>query len=286
MIIMDLNQVMIANLMAQIGNHTNMQLDENLLRHMILNSIRTIRSKFYAEYGELVIACDDKKYWRRDVFPYYKAHRKKAREASELDWNAIFSTLNKVREELKEFFPYKTIQVEGAEADDIIGTLCYKYGLELKPSECEKILILSGDKDFVQLQVFANVEQFDPIRKKWIKHSNPKSYLKEHIARGDRGDGVPNMLSKDDCLIVGRQKPLRRKVLDKILEGDMSDMTEEQLRNYNRNQMLVDLSFTPQEIRDNIIERYLNIDTNKRDKLFGYFVNHKLKNLMENIGDF
>jgi 5'-3' exonuclease len=277
---------MIANLMAQIGNHTNMQLDENLLRHMILNSIRTIRSKFYAEYGELVIACDDKKYWRRDVFPYYKAHRKKAREASELDWNAIFSTLNKVREELKEFFPYKTIQVEGAEADDIIGTLCYKYGLELKPSECEKILILSGDKDFVQLQVFANVEQFDPIRKKWIKHSNPKSYLKEHIARGDRGDGVPNMLSKDDCLIVGRQKPLRRKVLDKILEGDMSDMTEEQLRNYNRNQMLVDLSFTPQEIRDNIIERYLNIDTNKRDKLFGYFVNHKLKNLMENIGDF
>lgn len=286
MIIMDLNQVMIANLMAQIGNHTNMQLDENLLRHMILNSIRTIRSKFHAEYGELVIACDDKKYWRRDVFPYYKAHRKKAREASELDWNAIFSTLNKVREELKEFFPYKTIQVEGAEADDIIGTLCYKYGLELKPSECEKILILSGDKDFVQLQVFANVEQFDPIRKKWIKHSNPKSYLKEHIARGDRGDGVPNMLSKDDCLIVGRQKPLRRKVLDKILEGDMSDMTEEQLRNYNRNQMLVDLSFTPQEIRDNIIERYLNIDTNKRDKLFGYFVNHKLKNLMENIGDF
>lgn len=286
MIIMDLNQVMIANLMAQIGNHTNMQLDENLLRHMILNSIRTIRSKFFKEYGELVIACDDKKYWRRDVFPYYKAHRKKAREASELDWNAIFSTLNKVREELKEFFPYKTIQVEGAEADDIIGTLCYKYGLELKPSECEKILILSGDKDFVQLQVFANVEQYDPIRKRWIKHSNPKAYLQEHIARGDRGDGVPNMLSKDDCLIVGRQKPLRRKMLDKILEGHMDELNEEQLRNYKRNQMLVDLSNTPKDIQDNIIDRYLNIEVNRRDKLFGYFVNHKLKNLMENIGDF
>jgi len=286
MIIMDLNQVMIANLMAQIGNHTNMQLEEDLLRHMILNSIRTIRSKFHSEYGELVIACDDKKYWRRDVFPYYKAHRKKAREASELDWNAIFSCLNKVREELKEFFPYKTIQVDGAEADDIIGTLCHEYGLELKPSEYEKILILSGDKDFVQLQVYANVEQYDPIRKKWIKHSNPKAYLKEHIARGDRGDGVPNMLSKDDCLIVGRQKPLRRKFLDTMLESDTPELSEELLRNYKRNQQLVDLTFTPDTIRESVLDKYLNIEVNKRDKLFGYFVNHKLKNLMENIGDF
>lgn len=286
MIIMDLNQVMIANLMAQIGNHTNMQLEEDLLRHMILNSIRTIRSKFHGEYGELVIACDDKKYWRRDVFPYYKAHRKKAREASELDWNAIFSCLNKVREELKEFFPYKTIQVEGAEADDIIGTLCHEYGLELKPSEYEKILILSGDKDFVQLQVYANVEQYDPIRKKWIRHSNPKAYLKEHIARGDRGDGVPNMLSKDDCLIVGRQKPLRRKFLDTILESDNPELSEELLRNYKRNQQLVDLTFTPDAIRESVLDKYLNTEVNKRDKLFGYFVNHKLKNLMENIGDF
>jgi 5'-3' exonuclease len=272
--------------MAQIGNHTNMQLEEDLLRHMILNSIRTIRSKFHSEYGELVIACDDKKYWRRDVFPYYKAHRKKAREASELDWNAIFSCLNKVREELKEFFPYKTIQVDGAEADDIIGTLCHEYGLELKPSEYEKILILSGDKDFVQLQVYANVEQYDPIRKKWIKHSNPKAYLKEHIARGDRGDGVPNMLSKDDCLIVGRQKPLRRKFLDTMLESDTPELSEELLRNYKRNQQLVDLTFTPDTIRESVLDKYLNIEVNKRDKLFGYFVNHKLKNLMENIGDF
>jgi len=277
---------MIANLMAQIGNHTNMQLEEDLLRHMILNSIRTIRSKFHSEYGELVIACDDKKYWRRDVFPYYKAHRKKAREASELDWNAIFSCLNKVREELKEFFPYKTIQVDGAEADDIIGTLCHEYGLELKPSEYEKILILSGDKDFVQLQVYANVEQYDPIRKKWIKHSNPKAYLKEHIARGDRGDGIPNMLSKDDCLIVGRQKPLRRKFLDTMLESDTPELSEELLRNYKRNQQLVDLTFTPDTIRESVLDKYLNIEVNKRDKLFGYFVNHKLKNLMENIGDF
>jgi 5'-3' exonuclease len=272
--------------MAQIGNHTNMQLEEDLLRHMILNSIRTIRSKFHSEYGELVIACDDKKYWRRDVFPYYKAHRKKAREASELDWNAIFSCLNKVREELKEFFPYKTIQVDGAEADDIIGTLCHEYGLELKPSEYEKILILSGDKDFVQLQVYANVEQYDPIRKKWIKHSNPKAYLKEHIARGDRGDGVPNMLSKDDCLIVGRQKPLRRKFLDTMLESDTPELSEELLRNYKRNQQLVDLTFTPDTIRESVLDKYLNIEVNKRDKLFGYFVNYKLKNLMENIGDF
>lgn len=80
MIILDLNQVMISNLMAQIGNHTNIDIDENLLRHMILNTIRALNMKFKNEYGELVIACDDKNYWRKDIFPYYKAKRAEDRE--------------------------------------------------------------------------------------------------------------------------------------------------------------------------------------------------------------
>lgn len=281
---------MISNLMAQLGAYTNVEVEEGLLRHMVLNALRTYRNKFVPEYGELVICCDDKNYWRKSIFPYYKAHRKKAREESELNWQQIFSCLNAIRDELKETFPYKHIQVESAEADDIIGTLCYEFGQVLVTGQHEKILILSGDKDFMQLQKFANVSQYDPIRKRQLKTKTPEKYLVEHILRGDRGDGIPNFLSKDDVFVTGgRQKPLRQNVVDNVLSADWPEewtgMTDEYLTFYKRNQALVDLSMTPNQIKINILEQF-NVEPNNRSGLFNYFVKNKLTNLMENISEF
>ena len=210
MIIVDLSQVMISNLMVQLGNHTNAELEEDLLRHMILNSIRSYNMKFKNDYGEMIIACDAGNNWRREIFPYYKANRRKNREKSELNWAQIFDTLNKVREELKEFFPYRVIQIDGAEADDVIGTLAHKFG-----NTFEKILVLSGDKDFVQLQRYNNVKQFDPVQKKWRTTNDPNRFIREHIMRGDTGDGVPNFLSADDTFVVGSlQKQISQQKLD------------------------------------------------------------------------
>ena len=200
MILVDLNQVMLSNLLMQLGNHTNAEIEEGMVRHMVLNSLRSYRTKFGPEYGELVIACDNTNYWRKQYFPYYKANRKKARENSDLDWKAVFECLNKIRQELKEFFPYKVVDIESAEADDIIGTIANNYGSELDFGE--KILILSGDKDYIQLHKYSNVKQYDPTRKKWVTHNDPQQYLKEHILRGDSGDGVPNVLSSDNCFVV------------------------------------------------------------------------------------
>lgn len=290
MILVDLNQVMISNLMAQLGAYTNVRVEEGLLRHMVLNALRLYRNKFNSEYGELVICCDDKDYWRKSIFPYYKAHRKKAREESDLDWAQIFTCLNAIRDELKQTFPYKHIQVPHAEADDIIGTLCYEYGRQVVNSDVEKIMILSGDKDFMQLQKFANVHQYDPIRKKQLKTKTPDRYLVEHILKGDRGDGIPNFLSRGDVFVTGgRQKPLRQSVIDNVLSADWPEewtgMTEEYLFNFNRNKRLVDLSQTPEEIKINILEQF-NKQPNNRSGLFNYFVRNKLTNLMENIGEF
>ena len=281
MIIVDLNQVMISNYMAQIGNHTNIAVDENLFRHMVLNSIRNINKKHSQEYGELVIACDSARSWRKEVFPYYKANRKKARENSELDWSAVFESLNKVRDELKEFFPYRVIQVDHAEADDIIGTLVHHF-------HGAPILIVSGDKDFVQLQTYMNVKQFDPVRKRFITHNNPSLFVKEHIMKGDMGDGVPNFLSKDDTFVAGgRQKPIRSKNLNEWLLQDPEQFCDDtMLRNWKRNEMLVDLTHTPQTIRIQTINQYEEQSGKDRSKLFNYFVDHKLRNLMESIGDF
>jgi len=277
MIIVDFNQVMISNLMAQLGNHTNIPLDEGLFRHMVINSIRGYKQKFGDQYGEIVIACDDRNYWRKQVFPYYKANRKKARDKSELDWTLIFESFNKIRSELKEFFPYRVIQIESAEADDIIATL-------VKNNLDKKIMILSGDKDFVQLHKHPNVKQYDPVRKKAITHDNPTYYLFEHIMKGDTGDGIPNVLSDDDTFVIEskRQKPLAQKKID-------AAWIEKQVineRNYMRNKQIVDLDCIPSHISEAVVNKYNEEAGKDRSKLFNYFLKYKLKHMMENVGDF
>lgn len=283
MIIMDLSQVMISNLMIQLGNHTNADIEEDLLRHMVLNSVRAYNVKFKNEFGEMIIACDAGNNWRRQVFPYYKANRRKNREKSEINWNSVFETLNKVRDELKDYFPYRVLRVDGAEADDIIGTLAQTYG-----NTNEKILILSGDKDFVQLQAYMNVQQFDPVQKKWRKTNDVDKFMKEHIIRGDTGDGVPNFLSADDTFVVGaRQKPISQKKLDQWLDADPKEFCDENmLRGYLRNQQLVDLNFIPPDIKKEVLVQYEQQAGKGRDKLFNYFIERRLKLLLESINEF
>lgn len=286
MIIVDMNQVMISTLMASMRGYN--VVEENLIRHMVLNTLRMNRMKFKDEFGELVIACDGRKYWRKDIFPYYKASRKKSREQSKIDWESVFQILNKVRDEIRDNFPYPVIQVAEAEADDIIATICKVEGRELGG---DPILILSGDKDFIQLHKYSNVKQYDPTRKRWIAHNDPSLYLKEHVLRGDTGDGIPNFLSPDDVFVsAGRQKQLRQTVIDQILSADWPEdwtgMTDQLLRNYHRNLTLIDLERIPENVQNDILSDYEEQKGKSRSKLFNYFVKNKLKNLMENLNEF
>jgi len=282
MMILDFSQVSIASIMAQIGNHANGKIEETMVRHMILNTIRSLKTKFGNEYSEMIIACDNKNYWRRQIFPYYKANRKKSQAASEFNWKDIFECLNKIREEIKQVFPYRVIEIETAEADDVIASLCMGYGKE------EKILVLSGDKDFIQLQRFGDIKQFDPVRKKFITHNDPANFLFEHILRGDTSDGVPNILSSDNCFVVGeRQKPLTQKRIDSISEMGISGVIDNPLhRNYMRNKVLIDLQEVPKDIQEKVLESYEAQSNKKSTNLFDYFMAKKLRNLTENIGDF
>lgn len=282
MIILDFNQVAIANLMVQ--GTRNLEINENLLRHMILNSIRMNRVKFASEYGEMVIACDATDNWRKKYFPYYKANRKVSRDESSVDWKEMFRILNKIREEISEYFPYPTIRVETAEADDIIATLCHEHGRELGG---DPILILSGDKDFQQLQRYSNVDQYDPTRKRWIRCSDPDRFLLEHILKGDASDGIPNVLSSDDTFVAkARQKPLRSKFLDTVMNEGIKSLDEDVKRNYLRNHMLIDLDNVPNDIAAQALYMYEEQSNKGRDKLFNYFIKYKLKNLTECITEF
>ncbi|MBC8553894.1 MAG: hypothetical protein H8D23_30150 [Candidatus Brocadiales bacterium] len=288
MIFVDFSQVMISNTMVHLGKHET-TVDEGMMRHMILNSLRMTRNSYKKKYGELVICVDDRNYWRRDIFPYYKAHRKESRDKSPVDWNQVYGVLNKIRDEIKETFPYKVIQVEKAEADDIIGVLSKHFGTVLNNESTERNLILSSDKDFGQLQKFANVDQYSPITKKWLRIDNPKEFLMEHIIRGDRGDGIPNFLSEDSAIISKtRQSPIAKKRVEVWLKQEPEEFCKDiyMQRNYKRNEQLVDLEFVPEEISSAIVNQFEEYKVPERRGLLNYFIKNRLKNLMDVIGEF
>lgn len=283
MIIIDFSQISIASFMAQ----PDAELSENFLRHMILNSIRMYNKKYKDDYGQMVIACDGANSWRKRVFPQYKAHRKKARAESSMDWELFFTYLNQIREEIKENLPYKFVHIEGVEADDVIGTLVeqtQEFG------KAEPVMIISSDKDFIQLQKYKNVKQFSPIQKKLVTDANPHLYLFEHTIRGDKGDGIPNILSPDNAIVDGlRQSPITQKKIDAWLakaEDLKSAMDIETYRNYQRNQQLIDLSLIPQDIKDNIINTYESHVLPPRARILDYLIKKRCRLLVESVGEF
>ena len=281
MILVDMNQVTISNLMIQMKDEP---LSEDLVRHMVLNSLRSYKTKFSKDFGELVLCYDDKHCWRKDYFPYYKQNRKKARSESSLDWNELFDILTKIQNELEENFPYKVLKINGAEADDIFAILSNK--ISSTPNLYEEILIISGDKDFIQLHQSDNVKQYSPTLKKFVVDENPEQYKFEHIMRGDKGDGVPNVLSQDTVFVEDlRQRPITKK---KLIEWKENGIPEGEIkRNYQRNKTLIDFDSIPNELGELIYNMWVDkITQNDKSKILPYFMKHRLKELTEKLGDF
>jgi len=303
-IFVDLSQVLVSNLFANLGSPWNptdqyegtlvsdpstselskkktTEINEDGIRHMILNSLRSYKVKYQSKYGKLVIAADNKKYWRKEIFQYYKANRKKNRDNSPLDWHLIFESLNKIRDELVEFFPYRVFNIERAEADDVIAVLS-KY--------CqEKSLILSGDRDFIQLHQYPWISQYSPVQKKFLESKDPILALREKIMKGDQGDGIPNFLSDDDCFVKGkRQTPIRKDKLERWVKEPKPEnfCDNKMLKGYKRNQELISFEFIPKDIVTAIKEKWDEPFVEYRKKLLNYFVGHKLVNLMDVIGEF
>jgi len=276
MILIDFTQTIIAGLMVQLKLNDG-QLSEDKLRPMIINSIRNYQKKYAGDYGEIVLCTDAANPWRREFFPNYKANRKKLRDEDDKDWGVIFNTLQVIKDELRDNFPYRYMYVERCEADDIIAVL----SKHIK----EDILIISGDKDFQQLQSLENVIQWSPNLNKQVVCQDPSLFLKEHILTGDKSDGIPNILSSDDCMVEGiRQTPLRKPIKDKYLRISIEN-DDKYYRNYLRNQTLIDFDFIPKDIEDRILSEFENTEP-VRGKVFDYLRTHRLNELLDNVGDF
>jgi 5'-3' exonuclease len=278
---------MVSNIMVQMGKAGG-KIEVSMLKHMVLTSLKGYRNKYFAKYGELVLACESSRNWRVEYFPYYKGNRKTDREKSTLDWDSIFEGLHEIRQDLREYFPYRVISVEGCEADDVIGTLCHHFGSDIPGGH--PILIMSGDKDFRQLQTYMNVDQYDPVRNRSMRENNPDYYLNELILKGDSGDGVPNVLSADNSLVLKiRQGTMTKKRIEAFMESIKTSVWESQevKRNYLRNQQMIDLTFTPEALQEEVLAEYTRQGEGRdRSKIFNYLIKNRMKHLMENIQDF
>lgn len=291
MILIDYSQVSLANLLAfqkdlKAGSASDV---ENLIRHTTISTIKSYKKKYGKEYGDVVICCDGRNYWRRGFFEYYKANRKKARDASDLDWQLIFDTLSKIRDEIKANFPYKVVHIDTAEADDVIAVLT-EHAQEF--GSYEKVMIVSSDKDFKQLHPLGDVKQFSPIQKKLVtsKHDEIHKQLIEHIVKGDAGDGIPNILTKDDHFVngEGRQAVVSAKRLKEFFDnGFIACRNDEERRNWHRNQTLVDFKFIPEALKQEILNDYLNNKpTADKMTIMQYLMDNRCRLLLEELEDF
>lgn len=260
----------------------------DIIRHMILNSIRSYNKQFREQYGEMVIACDSSS-WRRDYYPLYKHSRRESRKKDDKDkWNEIFDVIDSTKNDLVNHFPYKVLSIDKCEADDIIGTLVL-YTQEF--GKHENVMIISSDKDFVQLQRYSNVKQFSPRQKKEVIEKKPIQFLFEHIIKGDSGDGVPNVLSPDDIFTKEgvKQRPITQKLLDNWkdnMDNLPETMGEDVYRNYDRNRTLIDLTLTPNELQQKIIEAYENCKPAPNSAVLKYLIKHNMRNLTPSVQEF
>ena len=276
MILIDFTQTIIAGLMAQLKMNGG-EVSEDMLRHMILNSVRNYQKKYAPDYGEIVLCTDSSHTWRKDFYPMYKANRKKTRDASDLDWKMLFDTLQVVKEEIRDNFPYRYMYVEQCEADDIIAILV-KHARE-------KVMIVSGDKDFQQLHKYDYVKQWSPNLNKFVVQDRPEEFLKEHTLRGDKSDGIPNILSNDNCMVEGiRQTPLRKPIFDAYMRISI-EKDDKYYRNYLRNQTLIDFDFIPENVESRILQEY-DKTAPVTGKVFDYLRTHRLDDLLNNVEDF
>jgi len=276
MVIVDFNGLAIGSIMGQLQRGE--ELSENLVKHIILNNLRVYRNKYKeADHGKMVIACDSYS-WRKEVFPEYKAQRKANRSKDKHDWQQIFDLIESTLQDLRENFPYAVIKIDSA------------VTVEMSDFGGEDVVIISADKDFIQLQQYGHVIQWSPMFNKMIKEDNPRRYLFEHLLKGDAGDGVPNANSHDDVFVTAaRQTPMTKKAIDKYWDNrdDLEMIMKPNVfRNFMRNVQMIDLTNTPDGIREAAINTYKNYKYPSRQNILTYLIENRMKMLIDSAGEF
>ncbi len=250
------------------------QFGYEILRHVFLKNILAYIRDFNP--NKVFIAVDVGQSWRKKVYSLYKGKRKEARDKQDVDWEKFYGICNSVVDELKKNFPFYTIGINHVEADDIIA-----YLVRNEDTDNEKVIITS-DRDYIQLLKYNNTKIFDPLKNKFMECLNPFHALELKICSGDKSDNIPPIYHR-----------WGEKTAEKnILSGNLKKMLEQKdnngepceiSRNYERNKKLIDMEKLPKSVEKGIdlyLEEY-KISSTK--SIMKYFIENKLSELLGDI---
>lgn len=287
--IIDISNISVATLMNNFKPANQNDISLSIVRHLVLDTLRNNVVKFKGEYPEIVIAFDDNKYWRRSKAWYYKKKRSIDHENSDWDWDRLNSFLHPTFDEIRTVMPYKGIRVDFAEADDVIGVVTKDAVAKGK-----RVLIVSADTDFIELQKYSGVRQWSPTLKKWVKpkYGSPRNDLRMKIIKGDKKDSIACIKARSDYIlskVEGERAPaIRASELEIWLDAvdPTTEMPPEWAARYKENEILRDFDFIPKDIADSILEAYNSPKLGSKSKMETYFMENKLKRMFEKLSDF
>ena len=294
MVLLDFSGTLFQSIAVSLSKNHGVTTDIGYLRHLIINTLRSYSVKFRDRYGDMVICLDSKDgTWRKEIFPYYKAQRHKLKIDSGIDWKQVFSDVDIIIKEIQEYLPYKCIYIKGLEADDVIAILAKNAEKICRHNELglmdEDVLIVSNDKDYVQLHKLFYVVQYKPRSGTFVKEKNSDFLLTELILKGDKSDGIPNILSSEDTFVTmgKRQKSVTTDFIKTFLKDGVSCLNEEAKKRYYLNKKLISFDDIPDEYVSSVLDEYSKSKKNfSRFELFEYFTRNGLKELTSRIKDF
>ena len=289
--LVDLSQIALATAMHTLKPGEKISL--GLLRHIVLSSIKHNVLKFKKDgYSNVIIAMDNPtpSYWRREEAYYYKKNRQKSRDKIDFDWEGFFNSMKIISQEIKDNLPYIVSDIPKGEADDTIGVLA-KY----LSNAGHKVLIISSDGDFTQLQKYKNIKQWSAIQKKYVevKGESPEYDLMVKILKGDKKDGIAGIKVRSDYWythIEGERTPIIKTAFVKeMAESDdpISLLSNEQEKErFLENKKLLDLDLVREDITKQILDNYNTYKVKGRSRIYSYFVKSGLTKLLKDVGDF
>lgn len=273
-LLIDFSHLSIRNLFADREIINNPNPEFNLHRHQLITSLLFLIKKFNP--NEVVLGIDNKLNWRKKLYTDYKAHRKAKRDQDVFPWDAYYTYLEELIQDIKDNFPFKVIEQRYAECDDIIAILC-KYS----PFSGENIVVTS-DKDFVQLLSLPHVKIYDPIKRKFMEEKQPKIFLEAKILMGDKSDNIPAIKPR-----VGEKTAWKlannKDELDALLHDAESGKAYR--KNYKLNRILIDFNSIPDVIKTKVLKQYDIYEMNEFGSLAltRFFKKLKLKKLASDV---
>ncbi|AUR85764.1 coil containing protein [Vibrio phage 1.081.O._10N.286.52.C2] len=288
--LVDFSQIVLSTIMATYKPGDLLTVD--LIRHIVLNTLRANVSKNKLRYPCIILCFDNGEggYWRKKAAWYYKHNRKGERDKSEWDFTVIFEAMSIIKQEIKDNMPYRVMDIMGVEADDHIGVLTKYYVEHNVP-----VLITSSDGDFTQLHTSKLVRQWSPIMRKWVKpkHGSPEMDIMFKCIKGDKKDGIAPLKAPNDHYTHGdgrRAPAVRAEELRTLMTSTQEELknllTDEQWLRYVENRSLLDFEYIPTDISDSILEQFKEQKPAARGKMLMYFGSKKLDSLVPLMSDF